>query len=137
MNRLIGAMSILACFGFLAPAFAQDNAFHEIQNQMMKCGQPQFLLVSEVDMKARNLTGSFAIQESALGNDAVGLGGRELKLADIKVTNARRVVVEEASLPKLKGQLVVLYCREEPLGAAFLSLFREDVIVISWTPQEE
>ncbi len=43
-------------------------------------------------------------------------------------------MVDDADLAKLKGKLVVLYDGKEPLSAAYMGLFREDAIVISFVP---
>ncbi len=62
---------------------------------------------------------------------------RMFKLSDIKVTNARRGAVDESDFSKLKGKLVVLYEGKEPLSAAYMGLFREDSIVISFVPAKQ
>ena len=59
------------------------------------------------------------------------------KLSDIKVTNARRAAVDNADLSNLKGKLVVLYDGKEQLSAAYMGLFREDAIVVSFVPAKK
>lgn len=59
------------------------------------------------------------------------------KLSDVKVTNARRVAVDDSALAKMKGKLVVLNDGKEPLSAAYLGLFQEDAIVISLVAEKK
>jgi hypothetical protein len=133
MKRFIATASILACFGFIAAALAQESDLSTKQSELMACSPPKFLLVTDVDMEARTLTGMSTIERHA-PQTVISAFHLTLKLSDIEVTNSRRAAVDESDLLKLKGQLVVLSDGKEPLSAAYLGLFREDAIVISILP---
>lgn len=133
MKRFIATISVVAGLGLLASTFAQDTDYFKTQGQVMECSPPKFLLVSDVDMEAKTLTGMSTIERRD-PQPAVVAFHRTFKLSDIKVTNARRTMVDDADLAKLKGKLVVLYDGKEPLSAAYMGLFREDAIVISFVP---
>jgi hypothetical protein len=120
----------LVCFGFIAAALAQDADYFKTQGEVMESSPPKFMLVSDVDMKAKTLTGMSTI-EMHDPKPVVSAFHMRLKLSDIKVTNARRAAVGDNDLSELKGKLVVLYDGKEPLSAAYMGLFREDTFVIS------
>jgi hypothetical protein len=130
MKRFVATVGIVACFGFIAAALAQDSDYFKTQGEVMECSPPKFMLVSEVDMEAKTLTGMSTIERHA-PQPVVAAFHMTFKLSDIKVTNARRAAVDESDLSKLKGKLVVLYDGKKPLSAAYMGLFREDTIVIS------
>jgi hypothetical protein len=125
MKRLMVAIGVLVCFGLTA-----RSEYSNVQGDVMKCSPPKFMLISNVDLKARILTGLSTIERQA-PETVVSAFHRQLKLSDIKVTNARRKVVDETDFAKLKGKLVVISEGKTPLSAAFLGLFREDTIVIT------
>ena len=132
MKRLIAAICILTCIGLTARS---DNYF-EVQGDVMSCSPPKFLLVSDVDLEAQTLSGLSTIQMHK-PKPVVGAFHMTFKLSDLKVTNARRTAIDETGLKELKGKLVVLSEGKEPLSAAYLGLFREDTIVISFVPAKE
>lgn len=136
MKRFVATVSILACFGFIAAALAQDGDYFKTRGEVMECSPPKFMLVSDVDMEAKTLTGMSTIERHD-PKPVVSAFHMTFNLSDIKVTDARRAAVDEADLSKLKGQLVVLYDGKEPLSAAYLGLFREDAIVISFVPEKK
>jgi len=136
MKRFIATVSIVGCFGFIAAAIAQDSDYFKTQGQVMECSPPKFLLVSDVDMEAKTLTGMSTIERRD-PKPAVAAFHMTFKFADISVTNARRVNVDESGLTKLKGKLVVFYDGKEQLSAAYLGLFREDTIVITFVPEQK
>jgi hypothetical protein len=115
---------------------AQAGDYFRTQGDVMECSPPKFLLVSNVDIEARTLTGMSTIERHA-PKHVVSAFFMTFKLSDIKVTNARRAPVDEADLSKLKGQLVVLYDGKKPLNAAYMGLFREDAIVVSVVPAKK
>jgi hypothetical protein len=131
MKRFVATVSILACFCIIAAALAQDRDYFKTQGQVMECSPPKFMLVSDVDMEAKSLTGMSTIERHD-PQPVVSAFHMTFQLSDIKVTNARRAAVDESDLSKLKGKLVVLYDGKEPLSAPYLGLFREDTIAISF-----
>jgi hypothetical protein len=135
MKRFVATVSIVACFGFIAAALAQDGDYFKMQSEVMECSPPKFMLVSDVDMEAKTLTGMSTIERH--DPKPVVVFHMTFKLSEIKVTNARRAAVDDADLSKLKGQLVVLYDGKEPLSAAYMGLFREDAIVVSFVPAKK
>jgi hypothetical protein len=146
MKRLIAAVCILICIGLIARTSAQDEAravdttsssdYFRTQGDVMKCSPPKFLLISDVDLEAKTLTGLSTIERHT-PQPVVSAFHMTFKLSDIKVTNARRVAIDESDLKELTGKLVVLYDGTEPLSAVYLGLFREDTIVISFVPAKE
>ena len=136
MKRFVAAISIVTCIGFIATAFAQENDYLKTQGQVMECSPPKFMLVSDVDMEAKTLTGMSTIERNA-PQPVVSAFHMTFKLSDINVTNARHAVVDKSDLSKLKGKLVVLYDGKEPLSAAYMGLFREDTIVLSLIPAKK
>lgn len=136
MKLFVAIASILACFGFVAAGFARDGDYFKTQGEVMECSPPKFMLVSDVDMEAKTLTGMSTIERHD-PKPVVSAFHMTFKLSDIKVTNARRAAVDEADLSKLKGQLVVLNDGKEPLSAVYMGLFREDAIVISFVPGQK
>jgi hypothetical protein len=136
MKHFVATVSIGICFGFIAAALAQDGDYFKTQGEVMECSPPKFLLVSDVDMKAETLTGMSTIERHD-PQPVVSAFHMTFKLSDIKVTNARRAAVDKADLSKLKGKLVVLYDGKEPLSAAYMGLFREDAIVVSFVPAKK
>ncbi len=129
MKRFFVSVSILACFCFVAAALAQDSDYYKTQRQVMECSSPKFMLVSDVDLKAKTITGMSTIERHA--PPVVSAFHMTFNLSEIKVTNARRAALDESELSKLKGKLVVLYDGNEPLSAPYMGLFREDTIVVS------
>lgn len=136
MKSFVATVSVVTCFGFIAAALAQDSDYFKTQGEVMECSPPKFMLVSDVDMEAKTLTGMSTIERHD-PQRVVSAYHMTFKLSDIKITNARRAAVDESGLSKLKGKLVVLYDGNEPLSAAYLGLFREDTIVISLVPAKE
>ena len=136
MKCFVATVSIVICFGFIAAALAQDGDYFKTKGEVMECSPPKFLLVSDVDMKAETLTGMSTIERND-PQPVVSAFHMTFKLSDIKVTNARRAAVDKADLSKLKGKLVVLYDGKEPLSAAYMGLFREDAIVVSFVPAQK
>ena len=136
MKRFIVATSISASLGFIATALAQENDYFKTQGQLMECSPPKFLLVSEVDMDAKTLTGMSTITRSDPQTVVVAYC-MTFKLSDIKVTNARRVALDDSEVAKTKGKLVVLYDGKEPLSAAYLGLFQEETTIISIAPEKK
>lgn len=132
MKRMIAAICILTCFGLTA----RSQSYFEVQGDVMKCGPPKFMLISDVDLEAQTLTGLSTIQRHT-PQPVVSAFHMTFKLSDIKVTNASRTAIDESDLNELKGKLVVLSEGKEPLSAAYLGLFREDTIVISVSPASE
>ncbi len=133
MKSYVAAASVVTCAGFIATALAQDSDYFETQGQVMECSPPKFMLISEVDMDAKTITGMSTIERHD-PQPVVSAFHMTFKLSDITVTNARRTAVDESDLSKLEGKLVVLYDGKEPLSAPYLGLFREDTIVISFEP---
>ena len=136
MKRFVATVSIVACFGFIAAALAQEGDYFKTQGEVMECSPPKFMLVSDVDVEAKTLTGMSTVERHA-PQPVVSAFHMTLQLSDIKVTNARRAAVDEADLSKLKGKLVVLYDGKEPLSAAYMGLFREDTFVIFVVPAKK
>lgn len=136
MKRFVATVSIVACFGFIAAALAQDGDYFKTQGEVMECSPPKFMLVSDVDVQAKTLTGMSTIERHD-PQPVVSAFYMTFQLSDIKVTNARRAAVDEADLSKLKGKLVVLYDGKEPLSAAYMGLFREDTFVVSVVPAKK
>ena len=146
MKRFIATLSIAACFGLNFAAFALSDITLTLdpgaelmvqQGQVMKCSPPKFLLVSEVDMKAKTLTGMSTIERKDGPTSIVSAFHMTFNLPDIKVTDARRVAMGDTDLSKLKGKLVVLYDGKEPLSAPYLALLQEDTIVVSLVHPKE
>ena len=108
MKSFIATTSVVACLGLLASTFAQDTDYFKTQGQVMECSPPKFLLVSDVDMEAKTLTGMSTIERHD-PQPAIVAFHRTFKLSEIVVTNAKRTTVDDADLANLKGQLVVLY----------------------------
>lgn len=133
MKFSVATIALVCCLSFIAAALAQDADYFKTQGEVMESSPPKFMLVSDVDMEAKTLTGMSTIERHD-PKPAVTAVHMILKLSDIKVTNARRVAVDDADLSKLKGELVVLYDGKEPLSAAYMGLFREDTSVISVVP---
>lgn len=136
MKCIVATVGLLSCFGLVAAAFAQDHTYFEKQADVLKCSPPKFLLVSNVDMEEKLLTGMSTIERQA-PQSVVSAYGMTLSFSDIKVTDARRAAVDEADLSKLKGRLVILYDGKEPLSAAYMRLFSEDTVVISVVPTKK
>jgi hypothetical protein len=133
MKYSFAMIGIVICFGYIAAALAQDANYFKTQGEVMECSPPKFMLVSDVDMMAKTITGMSTIErhdEKAV----VSAFHMTFKLSDIRVTNARGAAVDEVDLSKLEGKLVVLYDGKEPLSAAYLGLFREDTFVVSVVP---
>ena len=130
MRRFIPTVAAVACFGFIAAALAQDGDYFKTQGEVMACSPPTFMLVSEVDMEAQTLTAMSTIERHA-PKPVISAFHMTFKLTDIEVTDARRAPVDESNLTKLKGKLVVLYDGQQPLSAAYMTLFQEDTIVVS------
>ncbi len=133
MKRFVSTVCIVTCIGLIATAFAQDSDYAKTQGQVMECSPPKFLLVSNVDVDAKTLTGMSTIEQHKR-ETVVSAFHMTFKLSDVTVTNARREAVDESELSTLKGKLVVLCDGKEPLSAAYLGLFREDTIVVSLVP---
>jgi hypothetical protein len=136
MKRFTATICVVTCIGLIATAFAQENDYFKTQGQVMECSPPKFLLVSDVDLDAKTLTGMSTIERHD-PKRVVSAFHMTFKLSDITITNARREAVDESELSTLKGKLVVLYDGKEPLSAAYLELFREGTIVISFAPAKE
>jgi hypothetical protein len=132
----LSTVSFVTFFGLIAAALAKESSYFKTQGEVMECSPPKFLLVSDVDMKAKTLTG-MSTKELHKPQRVVGAFHMTFKLSDIKVTNARREAVEDSELPNLQGKLVVLYDGWEPLSASYLGLFREDTVVISFVPAKD
>jgi hypothetical protein len=130
MKRFIPAVVALTCLGFIAAALAQEGDYFKMQGEVMECSPPKFMLVSEVDMKAKTLTAMSTIERHA-PKPVISAFHMTFKLSDIEVTDARRAPIDEANLAKLNGNLVVLYDGQQPLSAAYMALFEEDTIVVS------
>ncbi len=136
MKRFFVSTCVLVCFGFIAAALAQENDYFKMQGKLMECSPPKFMLVSDIDMDAKTMTGMSTITRND-PEPVVAAFHMTFKLSDIKVTNARRVAVDDSDLAKMKGKLVVLYDGKEPLSAAYLGLFQEDAIVISLVAEKK
>ena len=136
MRCIVAAASVVACLGFIAAALAKEGDYFQTQRHVMECSPPKFMLVSDVDLEAKTLTG-MSTTERHDRQPVVSAFYMTCKLSDIKITNARRAAVDESDLSRLKGNLVVLYDGKEPLSAAYMGLFREDTIVISLVPAKE
>ena len=133
MKYSVATIALVSCLGFIAAALAQDADYFKTQGEVLECSPPKFMLVSDVDMKTKTLTGMSTIERQA-PQPVVSAFHMTFKLSDIRVTNARRVVVDEPDLSELKGKLVVLYDGKESLNAAYLGMFREDIFVVSVVP---
>lgn len=133
MKYTVATIALVCCLGFFAAALAQDAVYFKAQGEVMKSSPPKFMLISDVDLETKTLTGMSTIERHDL-NPVVSAFHMTLKFADINVTNAMRAAVDDADLSKLKGKLVVLYDGQEPLSAAYMGLFREDTFVISVVP---
>ncbi len=136
MRRFVATICVVTCIGLLATAFAQDSDYSRTQGQVMECSPPKFFLVSDVDVEAKTVTGMSTIERHD-PKPVVSAFHMTFKLSDVNITNARREAVDESDLSTLKGKLVVLYDGKEPLSAAYLGLFREDTIVISFVPAKK
>lgn len=133
MKYLAATVSIVACIGFIAATLAQEGDYFKSQDELMKCSPPKFMLVADVDMHGKTLTGMLTKEKDNPERDLFGYH-MTFKLSEIKVTNARRVAVDEAELSALKGKLVVLYDGKEPLSALYMGLFREETTIVSFHP---
>ena len=136
MRRFVATICVVTCIGLIATAFAQDGDYSKTQGQVMECSPPKFLLVSDVDLDAKTVTGMSTIERHD-PKPTMSAFHMTFKLSDITVTNTLREAVVESDLSTLKGKLVVLCDGTEPLSAAYLRLFREDTIVISFVPAKE
>lgn len=133
MNRIVAAACAVFCIGFLTVALAQDGDYSKKQGELMSCSPPKFMLVSEVDMNGKTITGMLT-QERQDAERAVIAYHMQFKLSEIQVSDARRTSVKDADIPKLKGKLVVLYDGKEPLSAAYMGLFQNDTTIVSFVP---
>ncbi|QDV25858.1 hypothetical protein [Aureliella helgolandensis] len=136
MKYSVAAIALVCCFGFFAAALAQDAVYFKTQGEVMESSPPKFMLISDVDLEAKTLTGMSTIERHD-PKSVVSTFHITLKFSDIKVTNAMRVAVDDDDLSKLKGKLVVLYDGKEPLSGAYMGLFREDTFVISVVPAKK
>jgi hypothetical protein len=136
MKRFVVAICFVVCFGLMAAVLAQESEFHEIQTELMECSPPKFMLITDVDMEAKTLTGMSTIEHHEPKPTVIAFH-MTLNLADIKVTNAKREAMDNTELSKMKGKLAVWFDGAKPLGAAYLSLFQEDAIIISIDPEKK
>ena len=136
MKYFVTSVALVACFGLIATAMAQDHDFFATQGEVMKSGPPKFLHVSSVDMDAKTLTGMSTIERHN-PKPVISAFHRTLKLSEINVTNAVGTSIANADLPTIKGKLAVLHDGIHPLSAAYMGLFREDTIVISIVHKKE
>ena len=147
MKRTYLAVCLLVCVGLYAQSIAQESPcsastaqqtrIHELQGEMMKCSAPKYLLIADVDQRASIATAFSTLErhDPKLPDVVVSGFHHTLKLSDFTVTNARRVKLDPKAYSKLMGRLVVLAEGKTPLSAAYLSLFREDVLV--FTPKAQ
>ncbi len=143
MKRIVFAGCILACVGFFAHTWAQDDDrdaaatastdYFNVQGNVMECSPPKFMLISEVDSQAKTITGLSTIQRQTpeAPEPVISAFHRTFKMSEIEITNARRKAIGEDDFENLKGKLVVISEGKTPLSAAFLGLFREDTVVIT------
>jgi hypothetical protein len=136
MKRLSVCICVFVCFGVVAAALAQQTDYSKMQGQLMECSPPKFMLISDVDMDGKTITGMSTVTRNAT-DPVVAAFHQTFKLSEVKVTDARRVAVDDSDIAKMKGRLVVLNDGKEPLSAAYLALFREDAIVISLVAQQK
>ncbi len=98
MKRLSAYTCVFFCLGAIATAFAQQpNDYFKTQGQLMECSPPKFMLISNVDMDGKTITGMSTITRNAPDPVVTALH-QTLKLSDIKVTDAKRVAVDDGEL---------------------------------------
>ena len=139
MKRFIAIFSILIVIGCLAHVLAQDSNrnttdYYAVQGELMKSGPPEFMLVSEVDLNAKTIT---AFQTKEIRDQSPRIIGhhRSFKFSEIEVTNARRKKLDESEIKNLNERLVILSTGEQQLSAAYLGMFIEDTIVVTFSPK--
>jgi hypothetical protein len=133
MNRIIATAGVIIFISFLAVALAQDSDYFKTQGELMACSPPKFMLVAEVDVDGKTITGMLT-QERQSPERSIIAYHMQFKFSEIKVTDARKAPVKEADISKLKGKLVVLYDGKEPISAPYMGLFQEDTIIVSFVP---
>lgn len=141
MKRIKTVFSILIVGGCLAHVLAQDDNratkdYFKVQGELMKCGPPEFMLVSEVDLNAQTITAFQSKELHAPSPHIVGYH-RTFKLSEIQVTNARRKTLDKSEMKNLEGHMVILSMGEQQLSAAYLGMFLEDTIVVAFFPKEK
>ena len=130
MKRFVTTLCVLACIGGIAVTFAQETAYFSTQGEVMECSPPKFLLISEVDMVAKTLTGMTTIERHD-PNPSILAAHRLFNLAEVRLTDARRSPIKDDELKGLKGKLIVFAEGKGPLSAPCLGLFREDTVVLT------
>ena len=130
MKRFVTTLFVVACICGIAVTFAQDTAYFNTQGEVMECSPPKFLLVSDIDLVAKTLTGMTTI-ERRNPHPSILAAHRQFNLSDVQLTNARRNPIKDDELKELKGKLIVVAEGKGPLSAAYLGLFREDTVVLT------
>jgi len=130
MKFFVTTLCVLACIGGIAVTFAQDTAYFNTQGEVMGCSPPKFLLVSDVDLVAKTITGMTTIERRD-PNPSILAAHRQFNLSDVQLTDARRSPIKDDELKKLKGKLIVIAEGKGPLSATYLGLFREDTVVLT------
>ena len=130
MKPFVRTLCVLACIGGIAVTFAQDTVYFNTQGEVMECSPPKFLLVSDVDLVAKTLTGMTTIERHD-PNPSILAAHRQFNLADVRLTDARRRPIKDDELKGLKGKLIVIAEGKGPLSAPYLGLFRGDTVVLT------
>jgi hypothetical protein len=136
MKRFITTAAAVVLVTCIAHVMAQDqeqNAtkYYAVQGELMNCGPPEFVLISEVDPAAQTIT---VFQTKELGDPASRIVGfhRVFKVDEIEVTNARRKKLDKKEVADLKGRLAIV--GNQQISGAYLGMLLEDTVVVTYSP---
>ena len=139
MKRFITTLSAFVLAACIAHVMARDTEqnvtnYFATQGELMSCGPPEFVLISEVDPAAQTIT---AFQTKELFVPAHEISGlhRRFKFDEIEVTNARRRKLGENEIAKLKGRLAIVGYQQ--ISGAYLGMFQEDIVVVTYSPKDK
>jgi hypothetical protein len=139
MKRFITTLSAFVLAACIAHVMARDTEqnvtnYFAIQGELMSCGPPEFMLISEVDPAAQTIT---AFQTKELFVPAHTIAGlhRAFKFDEIEVTNARRRKLTEKEIASLKGRLAIVGYQQ--ISGAYLGMFQEDTVVVTYSPKDK
>ena len=132
----LSAFVLAACIAHVMAHDTEQNVtkYFAIQGELMSCGPPEFLLISEVDPAAQTIT---AFQTKELFDPAHEVGGfhRRFKFNEIEVTNARRQTLSEKEIANLRGRLAIVGYQQ--ISGAYLGMFQEDTVVVTYSPKDK
>jgi len=135
MKRFITTFSAFVLAACIAHVMAQDAEQNvtAVQGELMSCGPPEFMLISEVDPAAQTIT---AFQTKELFVPAHTIAGlhRAFKFDEIEVTNARRRKLTKKEIASLKGRLAIVGYQQ--ISGAYLGMFQEDTVVVTYSPKD-